>query len=605
MSIVMWKFNILLLFFLLPFSLLGQESKLAQQYYLDGEYEKAATLFKKLFDKNNKNDYYFNKYIESMIALEAYDECEKIIKKQIKKRPKDVQLLVTYGNLYERQYKDEEAEKQYRKAIDKLPASRFAITKLANAFSNLTKYDLAIASYEKGSKLLKDKNIFASNLGDMYRRKGDTPKMIEQYLFSLKGNPGRLNTLKTIFQRHLLADEDYLELQAQLYERIQDEKDNIPFTELLTWVFIQKKDYRGALRQSKALDRKLDENGGRVYRLAEVAANDKDYDTAIQAYDYIVAEKGPTSGFYIEAKRESLTCKRKKLVEGYDYTQADLENLEQQYVGFLDEFGRNKTTATIIAELAELEAFYLNNLPRATALLKEMIEYPAINRYVQAKAKLSLADFYLMQGERWEATLLYSQVDKAFVDDVLGHEARYRNAKLSYFMGDFQWAQTQFDVLKASTSKLIANDALDLSVFIMDNMGLDTTSVPLESYARSELLIFQNRFPEAFNKLDSLKQEYPEHALDDDILYLKARVYVKERKFTEAASMYQEIIDKHLESIRTDNSMYALAQLYENQLNDTEKAKALYERIFTEFSGSTFAVESRKRFRKLRGDNLQ
>ncbi len=583
--------------------LFAQDAKLAQQYYQDGEYEKAAVLFEKLYRANESNSYYFNKQVDCLISLEEYDACEKAIKKEIKKKPKDVELLVTYGNLFERQYQEEEAKGQFEKAIKKLSADRFMITKLANAFIGLTKYDLAIQTYEKGAKLLKNKNIFAYNLGDLYRRKGDTPKMIDGYLNSLAENPSRLNSLKTTFQRYLI-EEDFDELQTQLYDRIQENEDATYFPELLSWVFIQRKDYKNALRQVKALDNKLAENGGRVFRLAEIAANDKDYDTAIAAYDYIIESKGKTSTYYIEAKRESLTCKRNRLVEGYEYTEIDLKDIEAQYETFLNEFGRNKTTASIIAELANLEAFYLNNLPKAIKLLDEMIQFPHLNPNVQARGKISLADFYLMQGEQWEATLLYSQVDKKFKDDILGHEARFRNAKLSYYAGDFQWAQTQFDVLKASTSKLIANDALDLSIFIMDNLGLDSIARPMELYAESDLLVFQNRFDEAFLKLDTIQGSFPEHSLDDDIFYLKSKIYIKQRDYTMAVNMLDAIMADHADGIRADNALYQLAEIYEKHLVDLEKAKTLYEKIFIDYSGSTFAVEARKRFRKLRGDNL-
>ena len=600
---------VFIILFLAPIAISAQQpdntsSKLAQEYYRNGEFEKAAVLYEKLYQQNNRNDYYFNRYMDCLLALEKYAQCEKILKKRLKKDPKQVQLYVTYGNIYERQYKDAEAQLEYEKAIKRLPSDRFAVTRLANAFLNLTKYDLAIQTYEKGARLLKDDNVFAYNLGDLYRRKGDTPKMIDSYLNSLAANPSRLNSMKTLFQRYLL-DEDYTELQTQLYARIQENDKETYYPEMLTWVFIQKKDYKNAFRQVKALDRRLKENGGRIFRLAEIAANDKDYDSAIKAYDYIVAEKGHMSSYYIEAKRESLTCKRKKLVEGYDYTQEDLKGLEAEYEAFLGEFGRKKSTATIVAELADLQAFYLNDRGKAIELLNEMIKYPGLNRYVLANGKLSLADFYLMEGEIWEASLLYSQVDKEFKDDILGHEARFRNAKLSYYAGDFEWAQAQFDILKASTSKLIANDALDLSIFIMDNLGLDTTAVPVTMYSQADLLVFQNRFDEAFEKLDSIQLMFPNHTLKDDILYLNAQVYMKKREYSKAEEMYQQIIKDHVEEIRADNSMFELAQLYEFQLNQPSKAKELYEKIFIDFSGSTFAVEARKRFRFLRGDSIQ
>lgn len=590
--------------FLFPILMMAQESKLAQQYFANGEYEKAAKLYQKLHEQGSNKDYYFNRYIDCLIALEAYDECESILKKQLKKTPDAVQLYVTYGNLFERQYKDDEANKQYRKAIDKLTADRFVITRLSNAFTNLTKYDLAIECYERGGKLLKDKVLFSYNLGDLYRSKGESMPMIKNYLNSISGNPAKINQLKSVFQRYL-SEEDFDELQVQLYDRIQEEPEIPQYPELLTWVFIQRKDYPNALRQAKALDRTLDENGGRVMRIAEIAANDQDYGTAISAYNYVIEEKGLTSSYYIEAKRASLYCQRQKIVEGYDYNESDLRTLEQQYETFLNEFGRNKTTASIVAELADLEAFYLNDVNKAIKLLQDMIKYPGINAYIQAKGKISLADFYLMKDEIWESTLLYSQVDKAFKDDLLGHEARFRNAKLSYYAGDFQWAQAQFDVLKASTSKLIANDALDLSIFILDHLGLDTTEASMKLYSEADLFVFQNRFDDAFKKLDTLAERFPGHALEDDILYTKAEIYHKQRLYPQEVEALQNIVDNFGDGIRADNALYHLAQLYENQLNDTEKAKSYYEKIFIEYSGSTFAVDARKRFRKLRGDTVQ
>jgi TolA-binding protein len=207
-----------------------------------------------------------------------------------------------------------------------------------------------------------------------------------------------------------------------------------------------------------------------------------------------------------------------------------------------------------------------------------------------------------MTGEIWEASLLYSQVDKEFEEDLLGQNARFKNAKLSYYAGDFQWAQTQFNILKASTSKLIANDALDLSVFILDNLGLDTTDRALGLYAEADLLTFQNKYDEAFSNLDALIKEFPKHSLEDDVLYSKAMIYKKLKDYTKAANLFQNIVDNYPEEIRADNSLFELAKLHENELGDKAKAQILYEKLFNDFSSSTFSIEARKRFRFLRGD---
>ena len=356
------------------------------------------------------------------------------------------------------------------------------------------------------------------------------------------------------------------------------------------------------MRQAKALDKRMGENGLRVYRLAQIAANDKDYVTAIDGFEYILTTQSPGSPYFLEAKRASLQTKRRQITDNYSYTTEQLRGLETEYQACLDAYGIHAGTAQIVSEFAMLEALYINDLPKAIALLEQVVNLPGINNYVQAYAKLDLGDYYLMSGEVWESTLLYSQVDKAFVEDLIGQDARFRNARLSYYNGDFEWAQAQFDILKTSTSKLISNDALDMSIFIMDNLGLDSNTHALSEYAQAELLIFQNKLDEAIEKLNILGNIYSEHGLKDDILYLEARLYEKKRDYLKAETLYQEIIEKFPEEIRADNALYNQAQLYEHQLNDKEKAKACYEKLFLEYTDSTFSIDARKRYRELRGD---
>lgn len=579
------------------------DPNLANQYFSDGEYEKAASLYSQLVEKERRSDYYFTRYIECLSKLEKWDEAEKAVKKQLKDQPENNTLYVVYGNIYEEQGKEAEAAAQYDRAIEKMASDYAAVIRLANMFLNDSKYDYAIKTYERGESLTKEKNRFAYNLGDLYRRKGEPVKMTEQYLNALAADPGKLPTLQTIFSRSL-APEDILELQTQLYARIQ-ENENPDYIELLAWSFVQRKDFKSALRQYKALDKRLGESGQRIMRLADDASEARDYDAAIAAYEYIMTEKGQSSPFFYDSKREAMQCRRRKITEGFNYTQLDLTTLEAEYESFLTQYGKSHLSATIILQLAELEAVYLRNLPKAISLLEELKLVPGVRPNILARLKINLGDYYLMHGDIWESTLLYSQVDKAFKEDTIGQEARFKNARLSYFNGDFQWAQAQFDVLKASTSKLIANDALDLSVFIMDNLNLDTTSDAISLYASAEMLVLQNRYEEAFLKLDTLARDFPEHSLQDDILYLKGRIWDQQRNYEKAIPLYQEIAEKYKEDIRADNALYALAQIYELKQIDLEKAKEIYEKIFLDYSGSVFAVDARKRFRVLRGDKVQ
>jgi TolA-binding protein/thioredoxin-like negative regulator of GroEL len=581
----------------------SQDPNLANQYFINGEYEKAVSLYQKMHDADVNNEYYFNRLMQSFIGMEDMAGAEAAVKRVLKADPKSANGFIAYGDLLEKMKRPTDAEAQYQAAIATMAPDFNSVVRLASIFSNANKNDYAITVYEKGQTMLNDPNRFAFNLGELYRRIGNTQQMISNYIRCIASDPSKQSVVQSMLQRYLNND-DYTELQSQLYSLIQTDENNTALIEMLAWSFMQQKDYKNALRQLKAIDKRLNENGSRIHKLATDAANDRDYDAAISGYEYILNEKGEQNTWFYEAKREVMQCRRKKITEGFNYTNAELKVLESEYEGFLAKYPLGKQTATIVMNLAELEALYLNNIPKAVALLDTLIIAPGLDRNTRANAKITLADYYLIQGEIWESTLLYSQVDKDLREEQLGQEARFKNARLSYFNGDFEWAQAQFDVLKSSTSKLIANDALDLSVFITDNLVEDSTGEGLKLYSDAELLMTQHKYDEALTKLAELKKDYPSHALQDDLLYLEARIKAKRFEWQAALDLYTEVADKYKEDIRADNALYAMAEIYELHLNQPEKAKGIYERIFNEFSGSVFAVESRKRFRRLRGDKV-
>jgi len=599
-------------FSLCVFQLAGQSNKtqLAYQYYNTGEYEKASELYEELYSQNTRNTSYFNRYIDCLIALEEFDLAEKRIQKAIKVDSKNISLYTTLGNLYDRQDKKDKANQIYSSAIDNIGNDPNSINRLGSSFRNLRKYDLAIKVYKKGMELTAPKDMYSYNLAGIYRLKGDLKNAIKYYLYNLRSNPKNANSLKTAFSKIFEKDgyEEGMEhLKVRLYEEIQEFPEMIVFPELLQWVFEQKKEFPKAFRQAKSLDRRNEENGERVYRLAQNARAAKDYDTAIKAYQYIIDNKGQNSSYYFESKQYQLLAKKKQIVDGYSFNAEDFTPVAMEYDSFLVEFGKNRQTAWLMLDYAELQAEYADNVKAAISILEEIVELKGITKMSRAQAKINLADYYLIDEQIWEATLLYSQVDKEFKEEQIGEKARFKNAMFSYYRGNFEWAQEQFDILKAATSRLISNDAIDMSVFIMDNMGLDTTDVPLQMFADADLLFFQNKFDLAFQKLDSINVLFPEHTLLDDILYKKAQIYVKKQDFAAAISSYEKVIENHNEEIRCDNSIFELAGLYENQLEDRAKAIELYKKLFLDFSNSTLAVEARKKFRYLEAleENVQ
>ena len=579
----------------------NQEMRLAQQYFKQGEYEKAKVMYQKLYESSPNSRSYYSYYFKCLLALKEFDVAEKLVKKQIKKNKDEVLFLVDLGSLYKDKEETEKANEQFDKALKGV--SEVRVRSLAYAFNQINELDYVIAAYEKGQKLSKDPTAYSKEIAEAYQRKGDIDKMIVNYLDHLLVNPHSVLIVKQQLRKVISNEDNMEELQRQLYGRIQEQPQEILYPELLIWTFQNQGDLESALTQAKALDKRLREEGIRIMELARQAKLDKKYDTAIEAYEYVV-EKGSGNSLFMPAKVELLKCRNEKITTTHNYTPEDIQKLEQDYSDFLETFGKKPGTIQSMRDLSHLYAFYIYDLDKAIALLEEVVEMPSANKQLKAYSKLDLGDYYLMKDEIWEATLYYSQVDKDFKDDVLGEEARFKNAQLSYYNGDFEWAQAQLNVLKASTSELIANDALELSVFITDNLGLDTTSVPMETFAHSDLLIVQNKVPDALALLDQLNAKYPKHALSDDILYSRARIKVKKKEYDEAIKYLEQILSEYKEDILADNALFMLGDIYQKYKKDDNKAMEYYQSILVDHPGSLYGVEARKRFRMLRGDEV-
>jgi tetratricopeptide (TPR) repeat protein len=285
-------------------------------------------------------------------------------------------------------------------------------------------------------------------------------------------------------------------------------------------------------------------------------------------------------------------------------SQEELLALEKKLQVVSDKHKGTYMQAMVVRNLANLKAFYLNNYVDAIGLLDEVISNPSIKPMDRAEYKILQADIYLVAGMIWDASLLYSQVEKEFKFEAIGHEAKFKNAKLSFYAGDFKWAKTQCDVLKGATTKLIANDALDLSLIITDAIGVDTNDIPLKMFASADLMILQHRYADAIARMDSINAIFSNNTLGDDIFFKKAAIYERTQRYAEAEKMYKDILEFYPSELYGDDAQYKLAQLYENKLKDNTKAKEAYEALITNYPGSIFVTESRKRFRELRGDKI-
>ncbi|ARS41486.1 hypothetical protein CA265_18240 [Sphingobacteriaceae bacterium GW460-11-11-14-LB5] len=577
------------------------ESSLAIQYYQDGDYEKAVVLLEKLYAIPN-NEAYFDIYFNTLLKLKRYDVAEKVVKREIKKNPQNDIYPIALGKLYQEKGDTQNSNKIFSDVISKLPKDEFKIRNLANSFYRFENYEFAVQTFKQGRKLLGNDQLFAFELLNIYRFKKDKPMLMQEYLDALGTMPQLLPQAEAVLASIFEDKNDYQTFQAAILRKVQKEPDAEIYIQLLTWNYIQQQEFDMALRQLIAYDKRTKADGGTLFNAIYTFVDNGAYETAIKAYDYLLT-KGKDNQYYLPSKIEMLNTKYNLRTNG-KYTVADLDLLAKDYQALLGENGKNRNTLFAIKKLANLQAYYLNQPGNAEKELEEAIKMPGISDQDLGQLKLDLGDIYILTNQPWEAFLVYEQVSKQFEGQPVGNEARFRSAKLSFYQGNFDYSNGQCLVLKAATSQLIANDALNLSLLINDNIQTPADSNALKMYADAEMLLFRNLPERAVKKMDSIAIAFPQNSLTDAIMMSKAKIFIKANDFQKAADILKKVTEDFKDGIWTDDALFTLGDLYEKKLNDIAQAKIYFQKLITDYPGSMFSAEARKRFRNLRGDGV-
>ena len=573
----------------------AQEQQLAYRYYRNGDYEIAAAIYETMHKENPNNTSYTNYLIKCYQRLEQFDKALKFIEDQLVAFPSQRHLLIEIGYNYQLQHDLETAEMYYNRALQTenlLGGSAYLIGK---TFQDNHLLDQAIAAFELAMELNPKAN-FNYQLAFIYGEKGDLENMFNSYLDLIDQNEKYLPSVQNYMGQFITNDsqnESNLLLKKSLLLRSQNQPKGV-WNVLLSWMYVQQKDYLKAFIQEKALHKRQSESLNRVFNLGEITYENKAYDISRQVFDYILQHTTDVD-FELAAKLYKLEIDRN--------TNVSNSIIQKQFETLLNTYGFNSETLQIQTVYAEFLAFDLNQTEKAIALLENALKLTS-DHFEEGMVKTVLGDIYVFEGKFSTALIHYTQVQKKLKNDELGQEARFKIAQTSYYKGDFDWAQTQLKVLKNSTSQLIANDALDLNLFITDNATRDSTKVALTRYAKAELLAYQNKNQEAITILNALIEEFKEHSIIDEALFKKAELHEKDTQYESAEQAYLDLIELNPNDILADDAHYKLGLLYEEKLENIEKAQEYYEKIIYNYPSSIFLVDARNKYRALRGDIL-
>ena len=586
----------ILLILILFFSLWAnaQNEQLANNYFDRGDFEKALLSYEDLLKNQIGNFNYFQRIIECYQQLQQYEKAQKAIEVQLDKF-KQNQLLVELGYNFQLQKDQEKANKYYNQAIDKIKKNANEVYGIAYVFEKKALVDYALLAYK--TALEKDpKMSFNFQMATLYGQQGNTDLMIETFLQESFQNPQNLPLIQNQLYRFMTENVDASfndSLKKALLVRAQKTQD-VFWNDFLSWLFIQQKEYGKAFIQQKAIYKRNPDSFANIVNLGQMAIEDNDQDSATEILNFVLQNTRDldlliqSNSYLIEMKIDHATEK------DYPIITAELDKL-------IKEFGVSPFTLSLLKLQADFNAFHLNNPEKAKAILKSAMEMP-INRYQLAEVKMELADILLFEEKFNQALIYYSQIDEDMSGDVIGQEASLKTAKTSYFKTDFEWASHQLKVLKSASSQLIANDALDLFLLISDNTVEDSLQVALKKFARADFLLYQNKKTAALAGFQLILKEHKGEDIEPVTLLRIGKIYEKMGDFANALANYDAIITKHKDCIYIDEALYFSAEIYNSQLKDPEKAKLLYEEMLTKHEDSIYYVDSRNKYRKLRGD---
>ena len=582
------------------------DQQLAQHYFASGDFEKASMYYEKIV-ATDPSKFNFNRYYECLLQLKDFKQAEKILKKQININRIDLDYKVQLGKLYEESSQEEKAKKLYEELIDDLTADPGYIINLFTAFRSQNKNELAYKVIDSGRKLLKNSYPLHFQFAEYYGAIGQTEKMLDEYIGLLDFQSSYAESIQNLLIRQYdfsqpdLKEFDYL--KSSLLSRIQKNPSEQVYVNMLVWLFIQRKNFDGALLQLQALDKRLEEQGRRVFELGTICIENAAYESARKAFRYVIGI-GQSSPYYLKAENALLNTRFLEVTTNRNYSKEEITATIADYKTVLQRVGKRPTSLPLIMELSHIQAFYANQADSAILNLTAVLKTPGLTDMQRAEAKLLLGDIHVLHGDIWEASLLYMQIQNDLKFEPIGQEAKYKNARIFYYDAEFDYAQEQLNILKESTSKLIANDAMQLSIMITDNYGIDSNYQAMSWFAKADLFIEQHNYEAAFVLFDSIIKAFPYHSLSDEIYFKKAQAMQQQGKWNEAIDLLTTLLKYHKDDILADDALFQLAEITELQLKDLPKATEIYKTLLFDYKGSLFAEEARKRLRLIRGDQI-
>lgn len=593
--------------------------KLAQSHERAGNYEAAVKLYEELFAKDSSNIVFFESLKRTYLQLKRNEDAIALIQQKLSTTPQDIGLLAQLGSIYLRISDEPKAVSTWERAIAVNPSNEATYRIVASAMIESRAFERAITTYKRGRDACNNPSLFTSDLAYLYSIMLNYTEATREYLAMLKENPAQLGYVQSRLASFTSRPEGLNGAQRVVEQASAAETNNTTLLYLLSWLYMEGKNYQKAFDVVKQIDVRTNAGGKEIFTFAEKALKEKANDVAMDAYQTIIKQYpsfpqlAQAKYGYAQALEHSNTISDSLQLFGVNElfsiekpaTESEpvLNTLIAAYQRIVSEHPNTEIAARSLLRIAYVQYQRFFNLDAAQEHIQRLIRQFSNFIPVVLEGKILLSEIYIALNNLDAAITLLQELSAArFVSPSQQQIIAFRSAEIAYFQGNFQDALNRLQNLTKQLTTDIANDAIDLQIFIQENISQDEQS--LKEFARAELLRRQRKLSESLTLLTTLLQSASSSTIKEHTAMRIGDINIQMHRYHEAIAAYEQLAKNFPTSILLDRALMKTGYIYQSGLKEKEKAIAAYQQLLETYPQSLYVNEARKRIRELRGDTL-
>ncbi|MEW6196406.1 MAG: tetratricopeptide repeat protein [Bacteroidota bacterium] len=585
--------------------------RLAQSYEQTGQFDKAESSYRELMNQQKWNYQFFDALNRILIKQKKYNESIQLLEDQIKQTPKDINLYGMLGSTYYMLDNIPSAYDSWERGIKTDPASFVVYRVIVNYAIENRLFDKAIEILMRGKMFAEDPMIFSLDLANIYTANMRFEDAVKEYCSMLSKRPDQIGIVKsriaTFIDRATASD-----LTIKAINNCIDEYSQPALYDLLSYCYARIGDYENGFEAIMKYEELIKSNGNALFTFAQDAYRNRQYLPASKGYKYLI-DNFPKSQFIPNAKiayartleasvDQSVidTINWKPINPVLRYERSQYNDVINAYDRIAREYPGNAIYAEALYRIAEITFKRLGDLKSADSL------YSIINEKAGQSAYSSPS--YL---SRSIIAIKSDSIEKAksFLESVVQNkrsergdlsEAYYHLARINFWEGNFSTSLVNFKEVTKNLGTDFSNDAIELSSLIS---ATKKDSLNLLSYAKSDLLLFQNKLKEAAIEFKTLADNPNLFVINEFANYKLSNIFISEDKFYEAIPILDSLVEKSKSSIFADKSTFLLANIYHYGIKNTKKAIGYYQKVLEKYPNSLYFDRARRSLNLLTTNN--